>query len=159
AGDVILSIGGETVEGPRQAISALYSKAGTPVEVKIMRDRQEQTVTLQVERRRTVTGHGPIQDGEVFGPFEFGPFDLQSIVMPAVQIASPVVVTPRIQIAPVPPVVAPSIQIAPMPPIVLPQINIAPIAVPSAVPRIVMPRIVVPAVQIMIPFIRYRVEV
>src|SRR5205085_2679811 len=53
AGDVILSIGSKTVENPRQVVEALRSKGEGAVEVKVMRDRQERALTVQLEKGKT----------------------------------------------------------------------------------------------------------
>ena len=50
AGDVILSVGGETVGSPLKVHQILRSKSEGPTEVKVMRDRQERTITIQLEK-------------------------------------------------------------------------------------------------------------
>lgn len=50
AGDVILSMGGETVENPMDLRRILTTKSEGPVELKVLRDKQEQTLTVNVEK-------------------------------------------------------------------------------------------------------------
>jgi serine protease Do len=50
AGDVILSIGGEKVNRPSDVSRILWAKAEMQIEVKVMRNKQEQTLTLQLEK-------------------------------------------------------------------------------------------------------------
>ena len=174
AGDVILSIAGETVESPRQAILAFFAKSGSTVEVKVMRDRQEHTLNFQIEKGKTVTGQWTIDDGDVFvdfprlafepfdvGPITIGPLGLESLEIPRIHVGPiPPVVVPRIQIAPIAPVVVPRMQIAPLPAVVIPEINVAPMALPRiSIPKMVIPKVVVPPVRIVIPDVRYRIEV
>ena len=50
AGDVILSAGGDSVENPYDLRRALTDKPDGPVEFKILRDKQEQTLRVQLEK-------------------------------------------------------------------------------------------------------------
>jgi serine protease Do len=102
AGDVILSISGETVEDPGDAWRTLRQKAGETVEIKVMRDRREQSLTVQLEKS---TGTSWVIE----------PDFLDDIVIPAATIVVPM---PSIEI--------PAIQVLPP----LPKINLAPITVP-----------------------------
>jgi S1-C subfamily serine protease len=102
AGDVILSIGGQTVEDPGDAWRALRQKAGETVDIRVMRDRREQSFSVQIDKAMGNT-------------WVIEPGFLDDIVIPA----TPVVVTlPNIEI-PVLPAIAP-----------LPKIEIQPITMP-----------------------------
>lgn len=50
AGDVILSVAGEKVEGPGDITRILRDHEEGPVEVRILRDRRERTVTVDLEK-------------------------------------------------------------------------------------------------------------
>lgn len=52
AGDVILSAGGHTVENPMDLRTVLNDKSEGPLEMRILRDKQEQNVTVQLEKGR-----------------------------------------------------------------------------------------------------------
>ena len=103
AGDVIFSISGETVDGPADAWRTLRQKAGETVEIKVMRDRKEQSLTLTLEKSSATSW--------VIGP---GDIDIDIPVAPVV------VPMPQIEFP-----AMPKITIPPMP-----KINIAPMAVP-----------------------------
>src|SRR5262249_11288173 len=49
-GDVILSAGGETVESPMDLRRVLATKSEGPIELRILRDRREQTLTVQLQK-------------------------------------------------------------------------------------------------------------
>ncbi|MFQ5679097.1 MAG: PDZ domain-containing protein [Gemmatimonadota bacterium] len=55
AGDVILSVAGEEVEDRSDLVRALRDQEAGPVEVRVMRDRRELTVTVELEEE---TGDG-----------------------------------------------------------------------------------------------------
>ncbi|HEY7914072.1 MAG TPA: PDZ domain-containing protein [Blastocatellia bacterium] len=55
AGDVILSVAGKAIEGAYGIHEALAGKQEGPVEVKVVRDRQEQTLTVQLEKDGTTS--------------------------------------------------------------------------------------------------------
>ena len=92
AGDVILTIGGDSVDNPSQAWRTLRQKAGETVEIKVMRDRREQSFTVQLDKR--MTSSWVIEPGE-----------LEDLVIPAVTVEVPM---PSIEIPAVP-------ALAPMP--------------------------------------------
>ena len=50
AGDVILSAGGETVDNPMDVRRALSGKTEGPVEFKVLREKQERTLSVQLEK-------------------------------------------------------------------------------------------------------------
>ena len=100
AGDVILTVGGESVDNPGQAWRALRQKAGETVEIKVMRDRREQSFTVQIDKRTT-------------GSWVIEPGDLEDVVAPVVTVEVPM---PSIEI-PVVPAIAPvpNIRVTPVP--------------------------------------------
>lgn len=166
AGDVITSVGGQSVENPRRVIEALRGRGEGAVEVKLMRDRQERAVTVQLEKGKTSLVWPADEDLDVVlsealvEPFEIGPINLRPL-----RLALPAL--PRIQIAPMPPIDVPEIHIAPM---VVPQINLAPMALPRVrvapvmVPRMVLPKInipqiVIPPMHIVMPDMVFRIQV
>lgn len=103
AGDVILSISGETVDSPGAAWRALRQKTGETVEIKVMRDRKEQSLTVKLEKSATTSWI--IEPGDI---------DITIPIAPM-----PVVVPmPRIEM-PVMPAIAP-----------MPKIKITPMSVP-----------------------------
>lgn len=51
AGDIILAIDGETVAGPGDAMRLIAKKEEGPVEVRVMRDRREMSLTVTLEKR------------------------------------------------------------------------------------------------------------
>ncbi|HJQ67526.1 MAG TPA: PDZ domain-containing protein [Blastocatellia bacterium] len=100
AGDVILSIGGESVDNPSEAWRTLKQKAGETVEIKVMRDRREQSFTVQLDKSTAST-------------WVIGPGELVDTVLPAMPIEAPMpsIVLPELPaIAPMP-----QIHITPMP--------------------------------------------
>ena len=99
AGDVILTIGGESVDNPAEAWRTLRQKAGETVEIKVMRDRREQSFTVQLDKRTTTS-------------WAIEPGELEDLVFPAVTVEIPM---PRIEI-PVVPAIAPlpSIRVTPL---------------------------------------------
>ncbi len=100
AGDVILTIGGQSVDDPAEAWRTLRQKAGETVEIKVMRDRREQSFTVQLDKS---TGTSWL----------IGPGLLEDVVIPAM----PVVVTvPSIELPALPALAPmPSIRVTPMP--------------------------------------------
>ena len=107
AGDVILSISGEAVDGPREAWRTLRQKAGETVEIKVMRERKEQSLTVKLEKSTTTSL--VIEPGDI---------DITFPEMPVV-VPMPQVEFPALPAMPVMPKLPP-----------MPKINIAPIAVP-----------------------------
>src|SRR5262249_33658131 len=78
-GDVILSIAGETVDGPADVSRIISQRAKDTVEVKVMRDKQEQTITLQMDKGDASWFNGPDS------------FDVDTLVVRPVVVAAPVV--------------------------------------------------------------------
>lgn len=90
AGDIILAIDGETVEDPDDAMRLIAKKEEGPVEVRIMRDRREMSLTVTLEKREKSSFHfAPEIDLQV-GPSTFHAFPHEFVV-------------PRIEVHPAPP--------------------------------------------------------
>ncbi len=53
AGDVIVQIAGETVEGPGDASRLVGDREPGPVDVRVMRDGQERTITVQLDEKQS----------------------------------------------------------------------------------------------------------
>lgn len=135
AGDVILSIGGQATENPVKVHEALQTKSEGAVDVRVMRDRQERTLTLQLEKGKT---------SWLIAPDEF---DLA-------ESGGRIISIPRIHIDPVhiPATIVPLTRLEVTPaidPIVVPQFTI---------PEISVPRINVRPMKIVLPF-RLRITV
>jgi membrane-associated protease RseP (regulator of RpoE activity) len=132
AGDVILSVGGETTENPLKVHEALRTKRDSSVELRVMRDKQEKSFTVQLEKGKT--------------SWLMSPDDLDLTVLP--------------EIAPIPtvlvePITIPKINVAPMRLKVHPAT--APIAIPEiSIPQISIPQITLPPLKLVVP---YRVRV
>jgi len=148
AGDVILSIGGESIEGPGNVLRVLRTKSEGAVEVKIMRDRQERSVTVQLEKDKN--------SSLIFSPDDFdgviidGP-DIVIAPMPQIAVKIPTVrmspvVVPQVHVAPV---AIPPIHIAP---VVIPQVRIVPMTMPKVViPKFKFQKLMLPP-QLVMPY-------
>lgn len=115
AGDVILSMGGETVENPMDLRRILTTKSEGSVEVKIIRDKQEQTLAVHVEKGTTSWLLEPEDSDEVVAmtvPI--------SIDVPRVDVTPAVIHIPMIKVEPMT-IQVPRVQIAPM---VVPSVNV-----------------------------------
>ena len=100
AGDVILTIGGESVDNPAEAWRTIRQKAGESVEIRVMRDRREQSFTVQLDKRATSS-------------WVIEPGDLEDVVIPAVTVEVPM---PSIEIPAVPALAPlPNIRVTPVP--------------------------------------------
>ena len=169
AGDVILSIGGDTVENPRQVVEALRSKGEGAVEVKVMRDRQERAVTVQLEKGKSSRLWSAGEDTDsviseaLVEPFEIRPINIQPLRLAPMAL-------PRIHLAPMRPIAIPEIHIAPMPSVAVPEIHVTPVAVPRiriapmalprmSIPKINIPKIVIPRMRIVMPDMVFRTQV
>ena len=64
AGDVILSAGGDTVEDPVDLRRLLIAKPEGQLEIKVLRDKQEKTVRVQIEKGTKSVPLEPDQLGE-----------------------------------------------------------------------------------------------
>ncbi len=112
AGDVILSIGGETVENPMDLRRILTTKSEGPLELKVLRDKQEQTLTVHVEKGTSSWLLEPEDSDEVFAvtmPI--------SIDLPKIDVTPAVISLPKIKLAPMT--------------IEMPRVNITPMSLPS----------------------------
>jgi len=155
AGDVILSIGSETIENPRRVVEVLRGRGEGAVEVKVMRDRQERRLTVQLEKGQT-SRVWPDDDMEVVvsealvEPFEIAPLHIQRLPFAPMTL-------PQIHLAPLAPMAIPRIQIVPM---AIPRIHIAPMALPRmTIPRINIPKLVMPPMRIVMPDMNFRIQV
>jgi serine protease Do len=99
AGDVILSIGGETIDDPGDAMRIIRKKEEGPVEVRVIRDKQERTFNVELEKRDTSVGSFAFDD---FEDIVIEPDDIV-IPMPELEIHSqPLVIPmPKIEIPPI----------------------------------------------------------
>lgn len=141
AGDVILSVGGETVDNPGKVHEALQTKADGPIEIRVLRDKQERTFTVLIEKAKTSWFFSP------------GDFD---------------VAVPEIHIAPIPslliePILMPRIAVAPFSVAPLTRLKVvpavAPLAIPEiSIPQLSIPRITLPRLKIAVPY-RLRMSV
>jgi serine protease Do len=112
AGDVILSIAGETVENPMDLRRILTTKSEGSIELKVLRDKQEQTLRVHVEKGTSSWLLEPEDSNEV------------------VAVTTPVwIAVPKIDVTPAV-IHMPKIKLEPMV-IQTPRVNIAPVAVPS----------------------------
>ena len=149
AGDVILSVGGETVEGPMKMRQVLRSKSEGPTEVKVMRDRQERTFTIQLEKAEPNSFFISPDDfdgsGEIIVEVPLVDIEpLQIEIPPAPVVSVPLVSVPAVRIAP--------IKIAPMAPIKIAPIEIAPVAMPQIhVMPVRPPKISIPPLKLTMP--------
>jgi serine protease Do len=141
AGDVILSIGGEATDNPVKVHEALQSKPEGQVELRVMRDKQEKTLTAQVEKGKTSWLNAPDE-------FDLSEPAIRIISIPMAHIAP--IHIPRIVVGPVN--VAPLIRLDVIP-------AIAPIAIPQiTIPEISIPRMTVPTIKVVVPY-RLRITV
>jgi serine protease Do len=132
AGDVILSMGGETVESPMDLRRILTAKSEGSIELKVLRDKQEQTLTVHVEKGTNSWLLEPEDSDEVVAMTR--PI---SIDLPKIDVTPAVIHMPKIKLEPM------TIQV--------PRVNIAPMAVPSV--NIQVPKIDLEPMKIEIPTI------
>ncbi len=150
AGDVILSIGGETVESTFKARQILRSKSEGPTEVRVMRDRQERSFTIQLEKVEPnsffISPDGFDDAGDIIVEvplIDIEPLQIEIPPMPAVA-PVPRIAVPAVRIAP--------IKIAPMAPIKMAPINIAPVAIPEIhFTPVRPPKISIPPLKLIMP--------
>jgi serine protease Do len=130
AGDVILSVGGETTDNPGKVHEALQSKGEGSIEVRVLRDKQEKTFSVQIEKGKT-SWVFPAQDFDVAEPdFHIAP--LPSVLIDPIHI-------PRIVIAP--------FNVAP-----LTRLKLVPAIEPLVIPEITIPQITVPRMKVVVPY-------
>jgi hypothetical protein len=141
AGDVIISIGGEPTDGPMKVHEALQSKPEGPVELRVMRDKQEKVFSVQVEKGKISWFGGP-------DDFALPEPAVHVIAIPKMQI-EPIYI-PRMAVGPIN--VTPLTRLSVSPPV-------APVAIPKiTIPEIVVPRMTLPPMKIVVPY-RLRVTV
>jgi predicted metalloprotease with PDZ domain len=133
AGDVILSAGGQTVENPMDLRHALVAKQEGAVELRILRDKQEQTLTVQIEKRSGILlEDGDCIESSVRAAIESLDIEIPRIVVSPVAIQVPqIAINPMVVAAPVikiDPIVVPKVEITPMN-ITVPRIRIDPVKI------------------------------
>ena len=141
AGDVILSVAGQTVEHPLSIHQIMRGRAEGPTEVRVMRDKQERTFTVQVE-------------AEKMSSFVFSPGDFDGVVGQVNEVVVPNVIVPNVIVPQVivPRIVVPRVvvlSIAPVPSFTYRYVApaVAPMVMPKiTIPKMNMPRIVIPAI-------------
>jgi len=141
AGDVILSAGSQKVENPTDLRRALIDKPEGALDLRILRDKREQNVTVQVEKR---SGSLLVMDDDCSDSIIHAAIAPMEIHVPHVAIAPMHIQVPKVALAPI------KVQV--------PQIKIAPIAVPAVkvdiapmkidVPEVTIAPIAVPAVKV-----------
>jgi C-terminal processing protease CtpA/Prc len=62
AGDIILSIGGEDIDNPMEIGRELRKRDEGPVDLKILRNRQERSLTVQLEKRQGAALTYPVEN-------------------------------------------------------------------------------------------------
>jgi serine protease Do len=137
AGDVILNVGGENVENPTDLRRVLNTKPEGSVEFRVLRDKQEQTLKVQVDKSTN--------------SWLLEPDDYSEAVR--VAIAPMVIQVPRVSIAPAV-FAVPRIDLSPMV-FQMPRIKIAPLALPSlkidiAPVKVEVPKIKIPPVNVVV---------
>jgi serine protease Do len=137
AGDVVLSVAGQTVEYPLSVHQILKGRAEGPIEVRVMRDKQERTFTVQVEAEKMSSF-----------VFSMGDFDgivgqVTNVVVPRVNVRN--IIVPRIVVPSIAPI--PSFKYRYTAPAV------APMTLPKiTIPQMKMPRIVIPPIRFVMPY-------
>jgi serine protease Do len=162
AGDVILSAGGETVENPLDIRRALTGKSEGVIEFRIMRDKQEQTVKVQLEKGTTSWLLAPDDRADFVAGTAIAPMVIQvprmkfaptAIAVPKMALTPMVIPTPRMKITPTA-IAVPRMALAPMV-IQAPKMKITPLALPAlkfdlAPMRVEMPKIKISPVNVVI---------
>jgi len=140
AGDVILSAAGETVESPMDIMRALTGKSEGAIELRIMRDKQEHTVRVQLEKGKSSWMLAPEDDCGSAVRAAIEPLRIEipaiatapvAIKMPALTIKPMKLEMPKLEIA------IPKVTLAPMK-LEMPTITIDPVKVIVAPRRIVL---------------------
>lgn len=142
AGDVILSAGGETVDNPMDLRRALIDKSEGSVEFRILRDKREQTLKVQLEKGSSSWLLSP-DDSDAIVRLAMSPM---SVEIPKLSLAPTVITVPRISLKPmkvqiptseISPIVIPQIELAPMK-VEIPKVKIEPTKIVIAPRRIVL---------------------
>lgn len=168
AGDVILNVGGEKVENPMDLRQALTTKSEGSVEFRVLRDKQEHILTVQLEKGTSSWPLEPDDYGDaVVGRVALAPMVIHvpkfrmvpmAIAMPKIVLAPMVIQAPKIDLAPMviqmpkikipaAAIAMPKIGLAPMV-IQMPKIKIAPQALPA--PKILAPKIKIPPAKVVV---------
>jgi C-terminal processing protease CtpA/Prc len=133
AGDVILSAAGQTVESPMDLRQALAAKQEGGVELRILRDKQEQTLTVQIEKRSGIL----LEDGDCIESSVRAAIESLNLEIPKIAVSPVAIQIPKIAINPmvvaapvikIDPIVIPAVKIAPMN-ITVPTIRIDPVKI------------------------------
>ena len=142
AGDVILSADNETVENPLDLRRALSGKSERVVEFRVLRDKQEQTLRVQLEKG---TGSWLLTPDDPFDGFDLAMSPL-TIQIPKIAIAPKAVRVPAVSLKPMKiempglklaPIEIPEIKLDPMK-IEIPNVDIKPMKVLVVPRRIVL---------------------
>jgi membrane-associated protease RseP (regulator of RpoE activity) len=136
AGDVVVAVAGQTVEYPLSIHQILNGKPEGPVEVKIVRDKKERNLTVQLEAEKV--------SSFVYSPNDFDEdiVRVPNIIVPRVTV--PRVVVPRVVV----PRVAPRVVVPSMAPLPAFKFRYAsPVIAPMPMPRITIPKISIPRIK------------
>lgn len=139
AGDVILNAGGETIENPLDLRRVLTAKPEGSLDFRVLRDKQEKTLSVRIEKGTKSWLLEPDHFGEADVRVAMAPM---AIHVPKIKMSPAKIAVPRMALAPmaiqapkmtmVPTVIAvPRIKLAPMV-IQVPRMKFAPMAVPPA---------------------------
>ena len=148
AGDVILSAGSETVERPTDLRRVLTGKSEGTIEFKILRDKREQTLRVQLEKGASSWLLEPDYHPDV--AFLDG-IEQLTVQIPKIAISPMAVQIPKMTISPMP-VRVPAVTIKPMK-IQVPTIDVTPMAIPPmtlAPMKIEIPRIQIEPMKILV---------
>ncbi len=147
AGDVILSAGGETVENPMDVRRVLTDKSEGVVEFKIMRDKQEQTLRVQLEKGTSSWLLAPDECADTEVRVAIAPMAVQ---VPRIAISPTAIQVPKIAIAPMA-IKMPALRV-PMT-VQMPKLQITPTAIPQirlAPMKLDMPKIKIAPINVLI---------
>lgn len=119
AGDVILSAGGEMVDNPMDLRRVLIAKPEGSTEFRILRDKQEMTLTVQLQKGTSSWLLEKDDFGERSVRLSMAPLDIH---IPRISISPIVIEAPRVKLAPAV-ITIPKIKIAPLS---IPKIDLGP---------------------------------
>ena len=158
-GDVILSADGHNVENPMDLRRALVEKSEGTIEIKVLRDKHERTLKVQLEKGNRSWLLTPDDQDEVIRA-EIEPMVIDvpkvaiapmAINVPKIHAATGAITIPKINIAPaviaVPKIAVPQVNISPMK-IEIPEIKMAPMAIPDVKIDLAPMKVEVPKVNI-----------
>lgn len=91
AGDVIISVGGERVEDQYDAMRTLRRKPAGPLEIVVVRDKREMTLTAQLEKGASTWIVTPMPAVRLHPPF----FTYRPIIKPSVRARAPRIAIPK----------------------------------------------------------------